>query len=216
MLLVCTKIPGFINRYIKSAFHKYNTSHKEKRRGEPPAYGGPGSFDQPMCDCSHGNYIINEFQKLSIGKYCKTYLTYHSPKVSRNTIIRDAKVAEAISAAGKTSPEAKREILSGAAGITRKQLNELLTGSEDDVVEIAAKIEDGTFESRKTVAQTPNEKVKDIGQSGAAQPLSVVFNAMADRFNMGLQELSGNYDSAELKEMLRLHIDRLEDIFRQM
>ena len=62
---------------------------------------------------------------------------YH---VSEPTIRRDEKFADAIIAIGKNSPEAKRNILSGTTDITRKQLRELMTGKEEDIMDTAKKI----------------------------------------------------------------------------
>ena len=69
--------------------------------------------------------------------------------VSRDTIKRDAQIAKAIGAIGRESAEAKRKILSGRAGISRKQLREFLAGAENDIIDVAVSIEDGTFESRR-------------------------------------------------------------------
>jgi hypothetical protein len=54
--------------------------------------------------------------------------------VSRSTIKRDAMIADAIGAIGRESPQAKMDILSGKTNISRKQLQELTTGSEDEIV----------------------------------------------------------------------------------
>jgi len=72
--------------------------------------------------------------------------------VSLRTILRDSQVAEAIDVLGETSPDAKRSVLSGAAGITKKQLKELLSGTEEEITDIAAKIEDGSLKRRKATA----------------------------------------------------------------
>jgi len=45
-------------------------------------------------------------------------------RVSRNTIIRDAKIAEALSAIGQSSPEAKARILSGEVRLNKNQLQD--------------------------------------------------------------------------------------------
>ena len=68
--------------------------------------------------------------------------------VSRNTIKRDSEFADAINSIGEISPEAKRRILSGSSGITRKHLKTLVQGAEDDIREVAENIENGTFERK--------------------------------------------------------------------
>ena len=141
--------------------------------------------------------------------------------VSPRTIRRDAQAAEAISAIGRVSPEAKMEILSGAAGITRKQLNELLAGSEDDVIATASSIENGTFEGRGSVATASNQSVEgDDGVPGDSslnglQQSELPIERMTDDFLSELQKLAGN-SSADLKKALRVSIDRLEGFYSRM
>ena len=137
-------------------------------------------------------------------------------KVSRNTIKRDAKVAEALGAIGRESPEAKREILSGAVSITRKQLGELLAGSEDDVADIAASINDGTFERRRSVVPAQNGDDYSAGQASGKLPPEEAFAKLASSFLSELQALIRNYDSVEVKTALRFHIDKLEDLYSRM
>jgi len=137
-------------------------------------------------------------------------------RVSRNTIKRDSQVAEAIDSIGKKSPEAKREILSGAIGITKKQLNELLAGSEDEISDIASKIQDGTYDRRTTSASASNRDDGEANHINATKSLNAAFTGITNRFYLELQALLRNYDTAELKEALRLHISILEDMHSRM
>ena len=126
--------------------------------------------------------------------------------VSRATIERDARTADAINAIGNASPEAKRDILAGTTGITRKQLNEVLAGSEDDILDISSRIEGGTFEKKKPQKQ--------------ADALSV------DHVNAGIMKITDDLYSdfrstaigggAELKTALRSYIDSLEVLYRKI
>jgi len=68
-------------------------------------------------------------------------------RVTSRTIRRDGEIAEVISAIGRESPDAKREILAGTTRISRRHLRELASGLEEDIVNTAAKIESGTFEA---------------------------------------------------------------------
>jgi len=70
-------------------------------------------------------------------------------RVSPVTIRRDGEIAEVISAIGKVSPEAKRDILSGEARISRKQLRDMDYGSSDEIATIASEIISGTFAEKK-------------------------------------------------------------------
>ncbi|MCL1901360.1 MAG: hypothetical protein FWG51_03055 [Firmicutes bacterium] len=78
--------------------------------------------------------------------------------MSPKTIRRDAKVAEAIDIIGETSPEAKKMILSGEAKISKKDLEELSSKPKEELAEIAAGIEDGTYEKGGPEAPAAAEK----------------------------------------------------------
>ena len=66
--------------------------------------------------------------------------------VSRNTIIRNAKLSEAIKSIGEVSPEAKRKILSGEIRINNNKLEALSSASGEEIEALATKIEDGSYE----------------------------------------------------------------------
>jgi len=71
-------------------------------------------------------------------------------KISPRTIIRDGEIAEVLSAIGRVSPEAKRDILSGEARISRRQLRDMDYGSNDEIAAIASEIVAGTYEAEKS------------------------------------------------------------------
>jgi len=73
-------------------------------------------------------------------------------KISPRTIIRDGEIAEVISAIGRVSPEAKRDILSGEARISRRQLRDMDYGSKDELETIASEIVAGTYEAEKNTS----------------------------------------------------------------
>ena len=85
-------------------------------------------------------------------------------KVSRATINRDAKFAGAVDSIGRSSPDAKASILSGETRITKKQLKELMAGSDEEIEETALRIGDGTF-----VKQKP-EKAEPVDANGLDGP----------------------------------------------
>jgi hypothetical protein len=129
--------------------------------------------------------------------------------VSPKTIERDSRVAEAIDAIGESSPEAKREILSGAADISKKQLRELAAeATQDEIKAVAESISDGTFGRRK-----PAEP-KEAQDAMAA--FSAAISKMADEFGAAVKRLANDVDAGELRAALRGHIEKLEDLYRQI
>jgi len=125
-------------------------------------------------------------------------------RVSPKTIMRDAKVAEAIDAIGEKSPEAKRKILSGEAIINKKYLETLASKSNEEISELAAMIEDGTY-----------EKIKPEAQAGMKE-VDAEFIKIAESFYSGLRKITKNSTNTEIKTVLRAHIDKLEELYRQM
>jgi len=137
--------------------------------------------------------------------------------VSRNTVLRDSQVAEAIDILGEASPEAKRNVLSGAAGITRKQLKELLTGTEEEVSDIAAKIEDGSLERRKPRVSDADPN-KDPAERFATDPspLETAVKRLTDTFLSELRAKSGSATAAQQRAALKSHIADLEELLVQL
>ena len=83
-------------------------------------------------------------------------------KVSRDTIIRDSKVSEAIDAIGATSPEVKRMILEGEVTIKKKDLSALTSMMSEDIDTIAVKIEEGTYDKKNTSPSVPAEPLTPL------------------------------------------------------
>ncbi|MCL2814324.1 MAG: hypothetical protein FWD23_06970 [Oscillospiraceae bacterium] len=147
------------------------------------------------------------FQKSTSQRLAEQY------KVSSRTIDRDAQLAAAIDAIGENSAEAKGEILSGAANITRQRLQELATGgSEDEIRSIAESIETGTYERPKRDA---GEKDSSAVFQGILDGLNAVIAKIADAYSFGMEKAANAGDASELRAALRGHIDRLEDLYKQ-
>ena len=134
-------------------------------------------------------------------------------RVSRNTIFRDAKGAEAINAIGEASPEAKRMILSREAVISKKALQDLSTMPKDDIQVIAAEIEAGTYE-KKTPEPLPTVASPD--SEWIQPPDTAAISRLTDGFQSRLRELADIGKEADLKAALRAHIDSLERLYRSM
>jgi len=130
--------------------------------------------------------------------------------VSHMTITRDAQMSEAIDAIGEKSSEAKREILSGSAQITRQRLQELAAGgTEDEIRAVAESIEAGTYERPKRAASDPF--AGDV--MGA---LNAALAKMADEFDTVIQRVAKEVEAAQLKTALRGHIAKLEDLYNRL
>jgi len=137
--------------------------------------------------------------------------------VSPITIIRDGQVAKAITAIGETSPEAKRKILSGKGNISRKQLRELSTKTNEEISETIERILDGTHEGRRTQNPENTDRQTPSGSALYEQlTLETLINKLADDFNAGVKNLSINDDAKESKTALRALINTLENLYRQI
>ena len=144
--------------------------------------------------------------------------------VSEPTIRRDEKFADAVNAIGESSPEAKRNILSGQACITRKQLRELMIGDEEHLVETAKKIEEGTFERPKPERTKQNNESDSESQNthnpnapdAATHPMHAIIFKETEDFSAVLQKLNSDTKALQLKTTLRSHIDILESLYLQL
>ena len=129
--------------------------------------------------------------------------------VSRVTIERDSQVARAIDAIGGASPEAKREILSGAAEISRKYLRELGAGPEETIAETAASIAEGTYERRKA-------EPADVSAAAILEAFNSAIGKMSSEFEAAIQRLKDEIGAEELRASVRGHIDALEALYRRI
>ena len=137
--------------------------------------------------------------------------------ISPKTIRRDAQLANAIIAIGEISPELKLDILSGKVHISNVQLQELASGTKEDILTLIAKIEDGTFVSRRTGAsQTSDLDEDDSAHSDDAHEMpawEVKFTKMTDDFRQTLRTQSKPDDTSTVKSALRQYISMLEDLY---
>jgi len=135
--------------------------------------------------------------------------------VSRNTIKRDAQLANALSAIGEASPDVKMDILTGKTRISKVQLKELAAGGEEDVSAVISQIEDGTFKSRRAKSEMTNgeDSTNDFDEI-EMQPWEMQFIKMTDEFRRVLRGHAQIDDTAAVKSSLRQYIDMLEDLYR--
>ena len=95
--------------------------------------------------------------------------------VSKNTIGRDAKGADAIDAIGEASPEAKRMIIDSEVRIDKKDLLGMADMSSEEIAEIAARIENGTYEKKKA-GSAPEGTEQSPETASATEPASTVLS----------------------------------------
>ena len=134
--------------------------------------------------------------------------------VSPITIKRDAQAAAGILAIGEASPEAKRDILAERTRISRKRLRELSAGPEDDIIEVALEIENGTFGiSEPITSASAEERVPIDSIPGEFLQLEQEFNRVADDFRLELQGLLRSGDASALQPIFRVFIDTMEGLY---
>jgi len=185
-----------------------------------------GSNNQHVRKSEKGHY--DPFQPSTASRLAGQY------RVSPKTIKRDSKVALAIDAIGEISPDAKRMILSGEVSIDKKVLERLSSWSKDDVNELAARIEDGTYEKkrRESASQAVSaESDSAEGWSAApkapvreesavefpeAQPFQAVIARISDELLFEIRKRSEHGVTAEVKSSLRSFIDSLEELYREI
>jgi len=132
--------------------------------------------------------------------------------VSDKTIRRDSKLAETLSLIGGVSPEAKRKILSGEVTINKNKLETLSSAPIEKIEAVVAQIEEGTYERRgprNPAPMTSDSILPEIKQlNGIIKNFASNFNSMFKQLNTG--------ESVELKPILRLYIDELEDLYKSI
>ena len=132
-------------------------------------------------------------------------------KVSPVTIRRDTKVAEAISAIGEASHEARRKLLSSEVSIDKKVLAEMSSWPKEEIEAVAAQIEEGSYEKRKPVPPPQAE----TGDSTATRPTGLkecnaAISGLTDGFYSEMQKISANSWKVKLRAALKSYIYGLE------
>jgi len=154
--------------------------------------------------------------------------------VSKNTIERDAKVADALKSIEEISPEAKQKILSGEVPVDRSKLQRLSKAPAEEIEEVVNQINNGTYnrnDYRKKKDSNPVHDsfpavldVPDISTIYPASPvskeISVYIEAITNQVSTGLnamiKSLSKESDVAELKTSLKTFINSLEDLHKSI
>ena len=151
-------------------------------------------------------------------------------KVSIATIERDAKAADAIDAIGRISPDAKARILSGDVRLNKNQLRVLSAGPQEDITDVAARIEEGTYERKRSVLAVSTIPAVEEGTGAALAgksedhfapdsmkilPFGTAIGRITDELFSELRK-QAEHENAEFKTALRSYISMLEDLYSQM
>ena len=171
----------------------------------------------------------NEVQ-LKVGSTAGRLASHY--RVSRATIERDAKVAEAITVIGESSPAAKSKILSGEESIDKKALQELSSLQKEEIAVTAAEIEEGVYVKKKPGEPALSPDGEALPTGAADEPaegdepeaaitvgpplLGMLINEMTDDFQPSLWSYAEDGNLNDLKEALRAYIDRLEELYWQI
>ena len=136
--------------------------------------------------------------------------------VSRATIARDAQITNALNKIGEKSPETKTDILSGYTRVSRKRLQELASGTEDDVSAVLEQIADGTFKNRRSGAGAQSEDIGGFSLDGDVdmRPWEIQFASMTEEFRQVLRGHARSDDTDAVKAALRQYIGMLEDLYQ--
>jgi len=141
--------------------------------------------------------------------------------VSRNTILRNARMSEAIDAIGEVSPEAKSKILSGEVKINKNMLERLASDKNGELTEVASQIEDGSFMKKSpkgSDVDVSDSNVNSPGSSGATgmNPFESTIARISEELVTELRKHATSSNTGELKSALRSYITMLEELYSQI
>ena len=176
----------------------YNT--EKKLRGDSGRFDNSPKYQNDTLEGSTANRLSEQY------------------KVAPITIKRDGQIAAAIAAIGKASPDAKQEILSGEARISRKQLREMTADPEDKIAAIASEIAAGTFApSGKPEGSKPiGTNRQNTNNKKETPSLSTEIITGANEFINNISQFTTNKNPDGMKKAIRSYINQLEEIYQQV
>jgi hypothetical protein len=139
--------------------------------------------------------------------------------VSPITIKRNSRLSESIDAIGEISPEAKRKVLAGEIRIDKNVLERLSAAPDNEVTEIAERIEDGTYKRRNAgegssgVGSAMGSTIPDTSKMS---PFEAAITKISGELFIELQKQAKDGDTGELKLALRSYIVMLEDLYKSI
>ena len=157
----------------------------------------------------------DDFNEKTVSKLASRY------RVSPKTIGRDKNISEGIDIIGGISPEAQRKVLSGEVVINKQELEKMASKPMEEVEEIVAEIEDGTYnrvERRKAAASaaTETEKYADDSTPEEVRGINSTISRITDGFYVQLRNHMKNADLEEIKSAIRSYIVLLEELYREI
>jgi CHASE1-domain containing sensor protein len=91
------------------------------------------------------------------------------------------------------------------------------TASLEEIAEIAAEIENGSYEKKKTEAQLPMEPESPVKAILAdIRPLDAIVGNISNGIDSGLSKIRKKADREALKAALRPVIDKLEVLYEKL
>ena len=90
--------------------------------------------------------------------------------------------------------------MAGKARISKKKLYELSAGPEEYIIDVAERIENGTYEKNMPVLVEPQPLVKDLKK-------------ITSNFYRELRELSERGNTNAFKSTFKLYIETLEEMY---
>jgi len=151
--------------------------------------------------------------------------------VSKATIERDAKVADALTTIAEISPEAKQKILSGEVPVDRNKLQGLSKAPKEDVEKVVKQINDGTY-NRNDYRKKSDSKQIAIDSLDISNDLHIptidtsllpnreetnyintIIGSITDSLSETQKSIKNKSNIYDLKVSLRLLIDSLEDLY---
>jgi hypothetical protein len=139
--------------------------------------------------------------------------------VSRATIERDGKVANALNEIAKVSPEAKRKILSGEILVDRAKLQGLSNAPKAELKDVVTQINAGTYNrndhrNKKTPDSIPN--TTPLPLRSETNYVDTIVSLITGNVNTTIQSLSNESGVHELKTSLRALINTLEELYNNI
>ena len=149
--------------------------------------------------------------------------------VSKATIERDGKVAQALNAIAEVSLDAKRKVLSGEVAVDRSKLQRLSKASKEEIEEVATQITEGTYNRKDhRVNKTSDEPKTQGNEAGYAENaihspdvperdyVDTIVSLITGNLNTTLKSLSNEGGIPELKASLRILITNLEELYSNL
>ena len=167
--------------------------------------GGDRKSDEAKSKSQNATLISGSTSKQLSDKY----------NVSRDTILRDRKLAESLIKIGEISPEAKMKILSEEMPINKSKLEALSSAPPEMLKTVATEIEEGTY-NRRALSTAKREEISEIMINfSEVQKLNSIINSFAKDINTLVQKMkTGN--PTEFKSTLRSYIDELEELYSKV